>query len=26
VVCANPKVLKAMLSSIREHLPESLAK
>ncbi|WP_445400116.1 inositol-1-monophosphatase [Zobellella sp. An-6] len=25
LVCANPKVLKAMLASIREHLPESLA-
>ncbi|WP_116472621.1 inositol-1-monophosphatase [Zobellella maritima] len=25
VVCANPKVLKVMLATLREHLPESLA-
>ncbi len=25
LVCANPKVLKVMLSTIREHLPESLS-
>lgn len=25
LVCANPKVLKTMLATIREHLPESLA-